>query len=81
MRTLIIYNPIISDMEYYIYDEDMTRFDNLLVNAADSDFELVQEFCDLLWDAEGNRLENKCTDKSLLENKEWDRGAIVTELP
>ena len=80
MKTLIIYNPVVSELEYYIFDGDLTKFNRLVINGVTDDYKLLEEFENLLWDSEGNRIIEKQTNKDLLDNKEWDLTAVVTEL-
>ncbi len=83
MKTLIIYNDIESDIQFLVVDGDYSRFHGVTVNAVNGNgFE--EEFCDWMFDKETGERKNLgqwSEDKSILENKQWDKVAICTWLP
>jgi hypothetical protein len=83
MKTLIIYNDIESPLQFLLVDGDYSRFHGVMVNALNGNgFE--GEFCDWMFDketGERNHLGQWSDDKSLLENKNWDKVAICTWIP
>lgn len=83
IKTLIIFNDIESPLEFLLADGDYSRFHGVMVNAAKGNgFE--DEFCDWMFNKETgrrNHLGQWSDDKSLLENKNWDKIAICTFIP
>lgn len=82
MKTLIIFNDIESPIQFLIVEGDFSRFHGVMVNAVNGNgFE--GEFCDWMFQKEsGERNHTGWTeDKSLLENKEWEKVAICTWIP
>ena len=80
MKTLIIYNEIVSCLKYAIVDGDYSHFHGVMVNAVDGNGNEV-EFCEFMFNEEGRFKIELSEDKSLVENKQWDKVAIVTFLP
>ncbi len=81
MKTVIIYDDLESNLRYAIVDGDYSRFHDLHINAGNAEPELESEACDFLFAEEGEFKIDFSDDKSLLENKEWDKVAIITFLP
>lgn len=81
MKTIIIYNPVVEPLKYLIVDGDYSRFNGILVNSCrGTGFE--DEFTEWFFDQEtGDENFETTTDISLLENKQWDKIAVVTYLP
>lgn len=81
MKTIIIYNQIDELIEYVIVDGDYSRFNGCMINSAEgNDFE--DEFIKWFYEPETGRTKFETTTNiSLLENKEWDKVALVTWLP
>lgn len=81
MKTLIIYNDIESELKYTILDGDYSRFHGVCVNSINGNgFE--EEFCEMFFEPDSGVLKFELSDDvSLLENKQWDKVAIVTWLP
>lgn len=81
MRTIIIYNDSISDLKYVILDGDYSRFNGVYISAcAESDLE--KECIDFLFDKDTAKfLIDLSENSSLIENKQWDKVAIITFLP
>lgn len=81
MKTLIIYNPLDSELQYVILDGDFSRFHGVVVNSMGGNgFE--DEFCEFFFDKETGHFNfDMSSDKSMIENKEWDKVAIATWLP
>lgn len=79
MKTLLILNDLESDLEYLLVKGDYSKFHGVCVNTANSEIEL--EFCEFVWDEDGQRNHKWSTDVALLQNKEWDKVAICTVVP
>jgi hypothetical protein len=81
MKTLIVYNDLESPIQFLVVDGDFSRFHGVIVNAVEgSGFE--EEFCDWMFEKDsGERNHKWSTDKSILEDKNWDRVAICTWIP
>ena len=83
MKTLIIYNDIESPILFLVVNGDYSRFHGVMVNAVNGNgFE--DEFCDWMFDketGERNQLGQWSDDKSIIENKDWDKVAICTWIP
>lgn len=83
MKTLIIYNDIESPIQFLIVDGDFSRFNGVCVNSINgTGYE--EEFCNWMFDSETgerNHIGQWSEDKSLIENKQWDKVAICTFLP
>ena len=81
MKTLIIYTDIESPLRYLIVDGDFSRFNGVMVNSINGNG-YEDEFCEWMWDSEtGNDKYDWSNDITLIENKNWDRVAIVTFIP
>lgn len=79
-KTLIIYNDIESELKFIIVDGDYSRFHGICINSMKSNgFE--EEFCNFFFDEEGRYKFELPTDIKILEDKNWDKVAIVTFLP
>ena len=81
MKTLIIYNALNEGISQCIVDGDYSHFHGACINGGEGTGH-EQEFCD--WFYEHNT--GKCRfelseDKSFIENKEWDKVAVVTWVP
>ena len=81
MKTIIIYNQIDRPLEFLIVDGDFTRFNGCIINSCvGNGFE--SEFGDWFYKpGTGDYNFEVTTDLSLLENKNWDKVALVTWLP
>ena len=80
MITIIVYNDIESQLQFLLVEGDYSRFNGVMVNCGNgTGYE--NEFCDWMFDKEGNRKHVWTEDKSLLENKNWDKVAICTWIP
>lgn len=79
LKTLIIL--IIGDKEpkFLIADGDYSKYHNIDFNAFMNDIK-VNESSAWLWDDNGNLLHYFSTDISLIEDKEWDKVAIITQI-
>ena len=81
MKTILIYNDIESSLQYLIVEGDYSRFHGVMVNAVKGNG-YEEEFCNFMFDNEtGERNHKWSEDKSLLENKEWDKIAVCTWIP
>jgi hypothetical protein len=81
MKTLIIFNDIESPLQYLIVDGDYTRFNGIFVNSVNENG-YEDEFCDWMFDKETGEYNLEwSSDKSLIEDKQWDKVAICTWLP
>lgn len=81
MKTLIIYNDIISPVRFLIVEGDYSRFNGVIVNSLDGNgFE--QEFCDWMFNSETGDFNHELSeDINLVKNKDWDEVAICNFLP
>jgi hypothetical protein len=82
MKTLVIYNDIETPIKFLVVDGDLSKFNGVTVNAMNGNgFE--DEFCEWMFNNETGRLNHNgwSEDKSIIENKEWDKVAICTFLP
>ena len=83
MKTLIVFNDIESPIQFLVVDGDYSRFHGVMVNAVNgSGYEA--EFCDWMFNKETGERNHSglwSGDKSVLENKDWDKVAICTFLP
>ena len=83
MKTLIIYNDIESPIQFLVVDGDYSRFHGVMVNSTIGNGN-EEEFCNWMFNpetGERNHLGQWSEDKSILENKNWDKVAICTFLP
>jgi len=80
MKTLIIYNDIESELKYLLVEGDYRKFDNVIVNSTNGTGH-EDEFIQWFFKKDGDYAFEMSTDKSLLENKEWDKAIITTFLP
>ena len=82
MKTLIIYNHIENSIKFLVVDGDFSPFHGIVINSLhETGFE--QEFCDWMYDKDTGRLlsDEWSEDKSIIENKQWDKVAICTWIP
>lgn len=79
MKTLLIYNDNENPLKFLIINGDYSRFHGVMVNSSiQTGFE--EEFCNFVFDEEGRFIHEWSNDRSLIENKEWDKVAICTFL-
>lgn len=81
MKTLLIYNEIGYPLKYSILEGDYSDLNGICINSYDEDENKVKKACSLLYDDEGNFLIDFSEDISLVENKNWDKVAIITFIP
>jgi len=80
MKTLIIYNPVDTEILFAILDGDLSKYHGLVINSDSG--ELINECISWLFkEGTGDFNFKLIPDVSLLENKEWDKVAIITWLP
>ena len=83
MKTLIIFNEIENTLQFLLVEGDYSRFHGVTVNGMNGNgFE--DEFCNWMFDketGERNHLGQWSNDKSIVENKDWDKVAICTWIP
>ena len=83
MKTLIIFNEIENTLQLLLVEGDYSRFHGVMVNGMNGNgFE--DEFCNWMFDketGERNHLGQWSNDKSIVENKDWDKVAISTWIP
>lgn len=69
------------DLNYLIVEGDYSRFHGIVVNSM-INHPHEEEFINFFFDNEtGVFLHEMSNDKSLIENKEWDKVAIITWIP
>ena len=81
MKTLLIYNAIEYPLKYSILEGDYSDLNGICINSYDEDENKVKKACSLLYDDEGNFLIDFSEDISLMEDKNWDKVAIITFIP
>lgn len=79
MTTLIIYNDL-ETIRFTKVDGDYSKFNNMVFNVGLYD-EMEKECGEFLWDSDGNLKHDFTTDINMLENKEWDKIALITFVP
>lgn len=80
MKTLIIFNEIES-FGFAIVDGDYSHFNGVMFNSM-MRHEYEQECGEFMFDDETGTYKIDFTnDSSLVENKEWDKVALITFLP
>lgn len=81
MKTLIIYNDCIKELQYCIIDGDYSYLSGVMINSGqDEELERVSE--NLLFDREsGEPLLQFSTNVSIAESKNWNRICVITFLP
>ena len=80
MKTIIVYNDIENPLRFFIIEGDYSKFNGVCINSVNgTGFE--EECCNFLFNEEGYFKHERTEDSSLLENKDWDKIAIVTFLP
>lgn len=79
MKTLIIY--IEEFPEYIVIEGDYSHLNGTMINHYQQDKNLQDEAINLLFEPNsGNRLLTFSEDISIVENKEWDKVALITFL-
>lgn len=79
MKTLIIFNDQ-ETLQFGVVEGDYTRFNNVCFNEFQSEHPHLAECLEWLYDDQGNFLIELSEDKSKIENKDWDKVAIITFL-
>jgi hypothetical protein len=81
MKTLIIFNPTDDKMQFIILEGDYSRFNGAMINSTNGNG-YEEEFNKMFFDENDGRWNYEMSDDvSLIENKQWDKVAIVTWLP
>lgn len=81
MKTLIIYNPMDRPLSYCILKGDYSELNNCLINSGTNE-EQQQKAIDLLFRPDSGEYKIELSDDiSFVENKEWDKVAVITFLP
>lgn len=79
IKTLIIYNDCES-VKYFITDGDYSKFHGITFNVGLKN-DLERACSDWLWTNEGIFKHQTNTDISTIENKNWDKCALITWVP
>ena len=79
MKTLIIFNDC-ETVKYITVDGDYSKFNNIVFNVGIGS-ELENECNNWLWTDAGILKHIFSDDISIIENKEWDKVAIITWIP
>jgi hypothetical protein len=81
MKTLIFFSELEQDLQFLVVDGDYSRFHGINVNSIEH-HEFEQEFIEWCFETEtGNKKNpNWSTDISIVENKDWDKIAVVNFL-
>lgn len=80
MKTIIIYNDFESGLKYALLDGDFSKVSGVVINGM-TEHKYMREAIDLIFDNEGGYKIDFSKDVSLLENKKWDKVAIVNFIP
>lgn len=81
LKTLIIYNSVEEELKYTIVEGDFSRFNNICINSTIGHPNTL-ECCNWLFDNETGKLKFEFSnDINIIEDKEWDKIAIITWLP
>ena len=80
MKTLIIYNSLEDDLKYFIVEGDYSKFHGVIFNTS-GDSKRQKSCAEWLFKENGDFVYDMSEDKSLIENKEWDKVAIITWIP
>lgn len=81
MKTLIIYNDYLDVEKYLVLEGDYSRFHGIAINTGKTT-KYEDEFCGWFYDTETGHIKHPVSeDVALLENKEWDKIAIVSFIP
>lgn len=83
MKTLIIYNDCENPLRCIVVDGDFSHFNGVIVNGVFGTG-AEDEFCEWMWDEEGNELQQTGWSEdvsTILEGKAWDKVAFCTFLP
>ena len=80
VSTLIMYNDCLTEMQYAIVKGDYSQFNNVYINSGKKE-KLEYEAGDFLFNENGEFRFKLVNDISLVENKEWDKIALITFLP
>jgi len=79
MKTLIIYNDC-ETIKYFIVNGDYSKYNNITFNIGiPSNFE--RECSDWLWNDQGILKHHMSDNVLVIENKDWDKVAIITWIP
>lgn len=79
MKTLIIFNDC-ETIKYVVLDSDYSRFNGITFNIGiGSDIE--DECSKFLWDEHGILKIEFGNDISIVEDKQWDKVALITWIP
>jgi len=83
-KTLIIYNTVSDPLQYVIIDGDYSHLDNIQLNFDYDDSESIDRASQadkLLFDHNGHYLHVFSESTKLIEEKSWDKVAVITSLP
>lgn len=81
MKTLIIYNSIEEELQYFIVEGDFSRFNGVCINST-IPHNHIKECIDWLYHPETGNFKHELSNNiSLIEDKNWDKVAIITWLP
>ncbi len=79
MKTLIIYNDLENLVKFFVVDGDYSQFNNITFDGFYNDKKI--ECSKWLWTEDGVFKHEMSDDVSIVENKQWDKVAIITWLP
>lgn len=80
MKTLLIYNAIEDPLKYAILEGDYSDLNGAVLSSLYTEEKSIRA-CELLFDDCGNFLIDFSEDISLMEDKNWDKVAIITFIP
>jgi hypothetical protein len=79
MRTLVFWDEIDINLQWFIVDGDWTRFKHICINGErnDEELKLGSELLKLVYNEDtGEKLITMSSDVSLIESKNWDKVII-----
>lgn len=80
MKTLLIYNAIEDPLKYAILEGDYSDLNGAVLSSLYTEEKSIRA-CELLFDDCGNFLIDFSEGISLMEDKNWDKVAIITFIP
>jgi len=80
MKTLIIYNDIESNLKYFIVEGDFSRFNGIQFNLTEPT-PLEIECGNWLYNEEGFLNHITSENVEIVEQKQWDKIAVITWNP
>jgi hypothetical protein len=81
MKTLIIFSTYEEGIKFGIVEGDYSKFNGVFINGVVTDPKLEKECVDFLFVQNSGDMKIELSeDSSIVENKQWDKIAIITFL-